>query len=134
MAELSKIDRKAQLAAELNRARSGMVVGWDGLREDLNLPAHFKAAVGRHKTFWLSGAAIIGWVLAKLPSRKQKVYLDRHNKKQIRQVGSAGLLLGLLKLIFSLARPALTAFATKKLADVAQTKEKIERPAVAPYR
>ncbi|MDP9291742.1 MAG: hypothetical protein M3O82_05200 [Verrucomicrobiota bacterium] len=118
----------------MNSARSGMVIGWEAVRDDLNLPAHFKAAVGRHKTFWLSGAAIIGWVLAKLPARQKKVYVDRHNKKAVKQMGFAGLLLGVLKLVFSLARPALTAFATKKLADVAQTKEKIERPADANYR
>jgi hypothetical protein len=55
--------------------------------------------------------------------RKKKVVVVRKGKEPIvEKAEKAGLLLGILKLVFDLARPALTKWATSFLTDYAQRK------------
>ncbi len=42
------------------------------VRHDLDVPTHLTHAFRRHKTLYLTGAAGVGWVLARLPVRKKK--------------------------------------------------------------
>jgi hypothetical protein len=124
------VDRRAELLAELSRSRSQLASSIAGLRVDMDVPAHFKTAVGRNKSIWLGGAALLGWLISRLPARKKtvKVLVDKGNRTEIKKVEKAGLLLGLLKLIFSLLRPIIMGFATKKIAGMTQSKENVERP------
>ena len=48
-----------------------------------------------------------------------KAYADKKGDHKIKQVAEAGLLIGLLKFLFGLFRPAITAFATQKIASFA---------------
>jgi hypothetical protein len=130
MSDGPKVDRRAELLAELSRSRTQIASSISGLRVDLDLPVHFKAAVGRNKSIWLGGAALFGWLLSKIPARKKtvKVVVDKGHKTEIRKVEKTGLLLGLFKLIFSLLRPMIMGFATKRIAELTQSKENVERP------
>ena len=121
MAEHHESQRaKAELIAELDRARAKLSRNFDGFRHDIDIPAHFKNAVREHKAWWITGAAGLGLLLAKLPSRKKKVYVDRHTNEKLKKTGKAGLVLALAKMAFSAAKPMITAFATKKIADFAR--------------
>ena len=110
----SQIDRKAQLQAEIERARGEVAKELRGLRGDLNVQSRVRDAFIHHKAVWMTGAAVTGWLLSRLPTRKKKVYLDGHNGgHQLR----AGLLASLVKLGTSMIKPAVTAYATRKISD-----------------
>ena len=111
---------KAELSAELDRARAKLSRNFEGFRHDIDVPAHFKNAVREHKTWWITGAAGVGLLLAKLPSRKKKVYVDKRTNEKLKKTGEAGLVLALAKMAFSAAKPMITAFATKKIAEMAK--------------
>jgi hypothetical protein len=110
--------RKAELTAELARARSRIGLNLGALRRDLDFPARAKRAVFRHPRAWVGGASLIGLLLARLPSRKKAVPAGRKNAEaQIVGAGKAGLLLGALKIAFDLSRPALAKWAGQRVTD-----------------
>jgi hypothetical protein len=124
MAEPS--ERKAELIAALAGSRAAFAHNFRGVRRDLDVPAHITHAFRRHKTLYLTGAAGIGWVLSRLPVRKKKVYVDRAENKKIKikeanEMGFLGILFVVLKFVFSVCRPAIAAFATKKISTFAET-------------
>ncbi len=119
MAEQSKADRKSQLIAELERSRSEWARSIRGVRHDLDVGAHLKHAFVRQKTAWLTGAAITGWVLAKLPSRKKTPKAASARASKLKDKERGGLLLTVLSLAVTLLRPAATAFASRKIAEFA---------------
>ena len=109
--------QKADLSAELDRARARVSRYFGELREDLNVPAHLKSSIRRNKSAWLGGAALLGLLLPNLPARKKKIYIEKGTNKRVRDVEKAGMALGIAKLAFSAIKPAITAFATKKVAE-----------------
>lgn len=113
-------DLKAELIAQLARSRAQMSASLQGVRHDLDVPRRAGESFKRNAHWWLGIAAVSGWVLSRLPARKKKIYVDRSGKSAIREAGKTGLLLGLLKLIFSVAKPALMSFATQRLSDFAR--------------
>jgi len=125
MVEYTRTGQKAELIAELERSRARLGQSIDGIRRDADLGAQLKSSFTNHKTAWLGGAGIAGWVLARLPARKKKVKVFIGDKKgdgatgEIKKAAEAGVLFGILKFIFTLFRPAIVAFATKKIADLA---------------
>jgi len=119
MAEQSQADRKSQLIAELERSRSEFAHGVRGLRQDMDVGAHLKHAFVRQKAVWLGGAAIMGWLLAKLPSRKKKVKVAPIRSAKVTEAERGGILLTVLNLLVPLLKPAVMAFATKKVQEFA---------------
>ncbi len=119
MAGFETVGRKAELIAELARARIGMDQSRAALRRDANIPAHVSGSFQRHKSIWLGFAALIGWVLARLPARKKKVkvFVDKHDKETIgtSTKKSPSLLLGLLGMAMQLIKPTVTAYLTSQL-------------------
>lgn len=117
MAEQSQADRKSQLIAELERSRSEFAHGVRGLRQDMDVGAHLKHAFVRQKAAWLTGAAITGWLLAKLPTRRKKAKPAAIRPPKPSESERGGILLMLLNMLIPLAKPAVTAFATKKVQE-----------------
>lgn len=111
---------KAELSAELDRARAKLSRNMAEFRRDIDVPAHVSKAVRQNKTLWLSGAAALGLIIAKLPSRKKKVYVDSRTNKKVKEAEKASMVLALAKLAFSAAKPMLMGIATKKLAEAAR--------------
>ncbi|MEA3186636.1 MAG: hypothetical protein QOD99_466 [Chthoniobacter sp.] len=108
---------KTELAVELDRARAKLARNVDAFRRDIDLSAHFKKSFRANRGPWIGAAAMLGLLVAKLPARKKKVYVDRSGKESMKRLEKAGLALALAKLALSAAKPALTAFATKKISD-----------------
>lgn len=115
---MADIQRKAELTAELARARSRIAANFGALRCDLDFPARVKRVVLKNPTAWVGGATLIGVLLARLPARRKKVTARRSGAEaQIVGAGKAGLLLGALKIAFDLTRPALAKWAGRRVAD-----------------
>lgn len=122
---LQPANSKAALIAELDRARVELSRNMEGIRRDINVPAHFRNSVRHNKTAWLSGAAGLGLLFA-LPGRKKKVYVDRRTHEKVQNATKGGIALGLAKMAFSAAKPAIMAFVTKKISDVSRRQGKKE--------
>jgi len=110
---------KAELTDQLARSRQLFSRNLGRLREDLDIPAHIKRNFTNHSSAWIGGAAITGWILSRLPSRKKTIPADQSGELRDARKKGTSLLPGVAKLLFSAARPALAAFATKKIADIA---------------
>jgi hypothetical protein len=123
MAQHTHMNRKADLAGELDRARAGIGRGWAGISRCANIPAHFKQSIRRNKSAWLAAAVLGGWVLSRLPARRKKVYVDRDDRT-IKTAKKTGVFLGLARLALPLIKPAVMAFVTEKVAEAAARKSK----------
>lgn len=115
---MAEKQRKAELTAELARARRRLGENLGALRRDLDFPTRAKSAVLRHPAAWVGGATLFGVLLSKLPARKKKTVI-RHEgaEAKIVSAGKTGLLLGALKIAFDLSRPALAKWASQRVAD-----------------
>lgn len=120
--------RKVELAAELERARAQLARNLEGFRRDLNVPAHLKNSFRTHKSGWLGGAAIMGLLLAKLPARKKKIYVEKRGDSPAKNLQKAGLTLALAKMAFTAARPFLTKLALKKFTEYSQRRPSAPSP------
>ena len=119
MAEHTQDDDKAGLIARLDTARAHFARNLDGLRRDADLGAHLKNSFSAHKVAWIGSAGIAGWVLSRLPARKKQVIVHKEGGEKVKEIAGAGLLLAILKVLFTLLRPAITRIATKKIGDIA---------------
>ncbi len=132
MADQSEGERKAELIAALQRSRTAFTHNFHAFRRDVDVPAHLTKSFRRHKTLFLTGAAGVGWILARLPARKKTVYLDRDGKKRkVKEAGEAGVLgLAIMaaRFLFQVFRPALAAFAAKRIASFAETRDNRWQP------
>lgn len=115
MAEQSA--RKAQLIAELEQARAGLAENARGLKGSMNVGSHIKHAIVQQKALWLGGAVISGWLLTKLPGRK-KQKAPKYIYAKAKEPDRKSFLMAALGLAATVARPALTRFATRKLTDL----------------
>ena len=90
--------------------------------EKLNVSRHVSTSLQRHSFRWVSVAALVGWVLSRLPARKQRVYLETGKdgevrRKRTKEVGFAAALMAVAwKGIWSIAKPMLTAYLSSRIA------------------
>ncbi len=121
-------DHKNTLIRDLREARERFDVSMRGVRRGIDLPARTKRSFQKRMPIWLSGALAFGWLLSKIPARKrrEKIYVDR-DEIEVKRVVKAGLLVSLLKLIFSAAKPAILAYATKRISDLATSQKRVEQ-------
>jgi hypothetical protein len=118
MAQLE--ERKKVLTQELDRARAELRAHSRGVRAHAHPVAKLRIAFAKNRLIWISGAAVLGLVLAKIPARTKKIVVNRRNEKQMANAGKAGLALGALKLAFDLGKPFLMSWATGRLGDMAK--------------
>jgi|TARA_B110000914_G_scaffold153887_1_gene135043 hypothetical protein len=105
MAELQKKALIEQLALQ----RSEMTTTCDALQRELSLSHQLGESLRNHPGQWAAAGAGTAFLLARLARRKKIIYTD--------EKGKHGVIFRTSKLIFSLARPALTTFALKYAKD-----------------
>jgi|ERR1700677_3194997 len=118
MAGNTQDDEKAELIARLDRARAQFARNLDAVRHDADVGAHLKHSFTAHKAAWIGSAGIAGWVLSRLPARKKKVIV-KEGDNTVKHLAEAGLAFSILKTLFTLFRPVIMSFASKKIADFA---------------
>jgi hypothetical protein len=114
------IEDKDFLAERLEQDRQKMAVQVNELKEDYNLVHRLRASMQTDPWPWLVGAAILGFLLSRLPARRKEVYLspDSAKSRPLREVRSAG---GAkdqpqaIKKIWSLAKPIISTYIGRKL-------------------
>jgi hypothetical protein len=110
-------DEKQRIVLELSRTRGQLAEQSLLVRRNLDVSQHLANSVREHSWAWMSVAAIFGWILSRLPARKKKVYIESTISQKQKRGG------GFLKLVWngawSIAKPLLTAYLTKKIAKKA---------------
>ncbi|MEI6350519.1 MAG: hypothetical protein WCP06_05370 [Verrucomicrobiota bacterium] len=124
MAEQSAANRKSELIAELERSRRELAGNIRGVRHDVDVTSHFRHAFAQRKTVWIAGAAVIGWLLARLPGRKARVARPGKELEKRKESQRSAFLFTLLNLAITVAKPALTALASKKITQFATGERK----------
>jgi hypothetical protein len=109
----SQNERK-RIAEELARTRVALSDQALLLRRNLDVGRRMSISVREHTWGWVTFAAIIGWILSRLPARKKKIYVHATDSEK-RTQREGGLLMQVWKGIWSIARPVLTAYFTKKI-------------------
>ncbi|HEY3896978.1 MAG TPA: hypothetical protein VGM54_00090 [Chthoniobacter sp.] len=119
---MAEAKRKHELIDELGRARNEMTVRARIVGRDLDFRTRGRRAFARHPAIWIGVALVLGLFVSRLPFRRKKaaVAAPPHKSKVepvVEKAGIAGVALGVLKIAFDLARPALTAWLTRRLAE-----------------
>lgn len=109
-------EKSKQLAELVRRGAESRLVltgAHTRLRHRLDMPSRIKAAITGAPGKWLSGALIAGFGASLLfrPAKKKPTAKVAAVKKE------RGFILGLLALVFTLAKPAVKIYATKLLKD-----------------
>ena len=114
-------DAKRRIISELAEARLGLAGSAGILKDRLDLPARVSASFRRNSWSWVSLAAIVGWVLARLPFRRKRIYLEAGNRRRLKGEEKPERKRDLVWMIWdgvwSLAKPLLTAYLGRKLAQ-----------------
>ncbi len=117
---------KEKILEDLRRSRAAIARDANAVVEEVNLVSKLKKSVRNRPLAWLGGAAALGWVLAGPKTRivtKTVKGKSLEPAKKSRLSGAAGLwsiLLALFKIAYPLARPALTAYATRRVGEFAE--------------
>ncbi len=116
------VERIADSRREMSAARAELREGWD-------VPAKARHHFIVHRWEYLGGAALVGtmFVLLRYSARPAPVrWVERFpgvtpRAEAPKKMGAAALLLGVAKIAFDLARPALTRWVREKVAERAVT-------------
>lgn len=117
MAGSAEHDKQA-LIAELAAARARLSAAGEALRRSLDVPARAKESFARHRPAWLSSAAIVGFVLSKLPSRKKTIIVERATGKVLGAAGKLGAIFSAAKFVIHFASPLLSEVAGGGIAEL----------------
>jgi hypothetical protein len=127
---MAKTDaRKQQIVEELAQVRSRLATETHLVAEKLNVSRHLAISLHRHSFRWVSAAALVGWVLSRLPARKQRVYLETGRdgevrRKRTKEVGIVAALMAVAwKGVWSIAKPMLTAYLSSRIAGQTAKRE-----------
>ncbi len=117
---------RAEILLELDASRRAIGRDYHGVCTAANVPARVKQGFKRHPIPWLGGAAIFGWVLSGRGRKQKKVMVERQVdsdgnvvKEKAKKLGILTILLSIFRIAMPLLKPAVTALAAKKFADLA---------------
>lgn len=119
---------KLAIVAELAAARARLSATGEALRRSLDVTARAKENFQRHKPAWLSGAAIFGFVLSKLPSRKKTVFVEQTTGKVLGAAGKLGAIFSAAKFAMNFARPFFFDLAGGGLAEILRRFQRRGKP------
>ena len=119
--QVTEAERKAELISELAWARAELARDFQDARNDLDLVARLRHSVEHRKTAWITGAAVAGWILSRLPGRKKKQSTPKALPvgDSTGSSGRAAFWLAVLGALVNLFRPIFTTLATHKINEMA---------------
>jgi hypothetical protein len=88
------------------------------VRRNLDIRRYLLESREKHLWGWMSAAAMVGWIFSRLPARKQKIYIQSSDSKEAKtKRGGGGLLKPVWDGMWSITKPLLAAYLTKKVAE-----------------
>lgn len=108
-----------ELRQEIAHSRDRLSRDLAGLRYEFDFPLKFRKSFQRKTGVWVAGAAVLGVLLSVFPARsknvKVKASIKDKGEKQKEGLLGAGLAVGVLKLVATLLKPAVTNYVTKRM-------------------
>ncbi len=126
MAGSAQQDKQA-LVAELAAARVRLSATGEALRHRLDVPTRASENFRRHRPAWLGGAAIAGFLLSKIPSRKKTVFVDRDSGRKV-GAGKLGAAFSAAKFAFTFALPVLSELAGGSIGEILRRFHRTGKP------
>jgi len=114
-------DQRSRIVAELARQRAELSNQSLVVRQNLDFGRRMIDSVRKHSWSWMSLAAMFGWLLSRLPARKKKIYINAASSEKLKPKPKPkeGLMVQIWKGMWSIAKPLVVAFLTKKIAEKA---------------
>ena len=115
---------KQKIIEDLRRSRAAIARDAAAIAEEINLASKIKRSVLSHPLAWLGSATALGYILAGPKTRIVTKLVKGQSADRVEKSRSGlvpvlwSVLLALFKFGFPLARPALTAFAMRRLAEL----------------
>lgn len=112
-------DEKKRITSKLESQRAELSEQSLILRRNLDISRRMSNSVRKHSWGWMSVAAIFGWLLSRLPARKKKIYIHAagpENRRSYRE----GFMVQTWKAVWSIAKPLVVAYLTKRIAEKAK--------------
>jgi hypothetical protein len=123
--------RKAELIAELDGARSRASAFRPQIKGSrAKVSAKAEANLTRNRYAYIAAAALLGFVIAKLPARTKKVVVNRRGeplKGGLENAGKAGFLIAILKIVVDVTKPVLLAWISKRLGEAVHVGKDVRR-------
>lgn len=116
---------KSALTAELASARARLSEAGGSLRTILDVRSRAMESFRRHRPAWLGGAALVGFLLSRLPARRKTVFVEKATGKALGGAAKFGLVWTAAKFVFGAARPLFAELAGKIIGEIAA---KFSRP------
>ena len=107
---------KQQIVAALTEVRVRVQNELSYLRRTLNMKQHFLTSLRHHPWEWASGAAMIGWLLSRLPARKKRIYIQSSTQTSVKNP-TEGPLGKFWKEVWKISKPLIAAYVAKLLAE-----------------
>ena len=107
----------AALSAERGQMRALLLL----LRRNLDVRQYLLESRRKHLGGWMTAAAILGWILSRLPTRKHKIYLPSADLEKLeKKQAGGGFLTPVWEGIWAMTKPFVAAYVAKKIADSAK--------------
>src|SRR6202162_3459026 len=113
------LHKKQQITAALTELRIQEQNEVAHLRRSLDMKKHILESIKNHQWKWASCAAILGWLLSRIPARKKRIYIHSSSQKPL--ISHADGPLGKLwRGFWKLSKPIIAAYLAKLLAEKAK--------------
>ena len=122
MGKKSETNRSTnELGAKIAASRELVECNLRGLDYELDFIAKLRRSYLHYTTYWVSGAAAVGVLVALLPLREKKVHMSpERNGKTKNKLAESSFALGALNIAVNLIRPAMTEFVKNRLRRTAR--------------
>ena len=107
---------KQQITAALTALRIQVQNEVSLLKRKLDMKTHVLESIKNHPWEWASCAAIVGWLLSRIPARKKKIYIDNSSQKPVKR-RDKGPLGKLWREVWQFSKPMIAAYLAKLLAE-----------------
>ena len=120
------MSRKEKLLADLRLGREAIRRDASSIASELDIAAKVRRSVLSRPFAWLGGALAAGYILAGPKTRTvtKRIETPGAKPKAKAATGLLGTLFALLKILIPVARPILSAYAARRMAEIASRMER----------
>lgn len=112
---------KRAITAALSAERAELRTLSFSLRRNLDIGRYLLESRRKHLRVWMAAAAILGWILSRLPARKLKIYLPPADLEKLdKKLAGGGFFRPVWEGTWSMTKPLVAAYVTKKIAESAK--------------
>ncbi|MBV8227060.1 MAG: hypothetical protein JO232_17915 [Verrucomicrobia bacterium] len=112
------------LSEELADSRTQLRDHLSLLRRDLDIGRHVVRSTKEHPFEWISVAFLIGWLLSRLPARKEKVYYSlAHEQGKVRSKRKKN---KLWEIVWNNSKPVIAAYLAREIAQKVNISKRTE--------